>query len=133
MMAAHRSSGNHSPEDALDTALQRFRAGDPPEHDPLGESEQELFEESEAGDPGVPRTGLQKIARTPGQARYLEAMEKNDIVMALGPAGTGKTYLAVRAAVESLKSGEVRKLILTRPAVEAGEKLGFLPGDFQQK
>ena len=53
--------------------------------------------------------------------------------MALGPAGTGKTYLAVRAAVESLKSGEVRKLILTRPAVEAGEKLGFLPGDFQQK
>ena len=138
MLAAHRSSGNHSPEDALDTALQRFRAGDPPEHDPFGESEQELFEESsggesEVGDPGVPRTGLQKIARTPGQARYLEAMENNDIVMALGPAGTGKTYLAVRAAVESLKSGEVRKLILTRPAVEAGEKLGFLPGDFQQK
>ncbi len=76
---------------------------------------------------------LKALARTPGQLPYLEALARSSIVLAIGPAGTGKTYLAVRMAVEALKRGDVRKLILCRPAVEAGEKLGFLPGDFQAK
>jgi len=68
-----------------------------------------------------------------GQKRYLEAIKKHDIVFAIGPAGTGKTYLAVVMAVLALKQKEVARIILTRPAVEAGEKLGFLPGDLQEK
>jgi len=76
---------------------------------------------------------LTTLHRTPGQLPYLEALRDSPIVLAIGPAGTGKTYLAVRMAVEALKRGDVRKLILCRPAVEAGEKLGFLPGDFHPK
>ncbi|MFN3692239.1 MAG: PhoH family protein [Fervidobacterium sp.] len=72
-------------------------------------------------------------AKTEGQKKYLEAIEKNDIVFAIGPAGTGKTYLASAVAVDYLKSGKVQRIILTRPAVEAGEKLGFLPGDLSEK
>ena len=67
------------------------------------------------------------------QKKYVEAIEKNTIVVAIGPAGTGKTYLAVAKAVMAFRSKKVNKIILTRPAVEAGEKLGFLPGDLQQK
>lgn len=72
-------------------------------------------------------------AKTEGQKKYLEAIEKNDIVFSIGPAGTGKTYLASAVAVDYLKSGKVQRIILTRPAVEAGEKLGFLPGDLSEK
>jgi len=72
-------------------------------------------------------------ARTPGQVKYIDAARKNDICFAIGPAGTGKTYLAVALAVAALKKGLVKKLILARPAVEAGESLGFLPGDFREK
>lgn len=72
-------------------------------------------------------------SRTEGQARYIEASKKNDICFAIGPAGTGKTYLAVALAVNALKRGLVKKLVLARPAVEAGESLGFLPGDFREK
>jgi phosphate starvation-inducible PhoH-like protein len=72
-------------------------------------------------------------AKTPGQRRYLESIRNHDMVFCTGPAGTGKTYLAVAAAVAMLKTGAARKLVLARPAVEAGEKLGFLPGDMQQK
>jgi len=72
-------------------------------------------------------------ARTPGQVNYLSQARKNDICFAIGPAGTGKTYLAVAIAVAGLKKGIVQKLILARPAVEAGESLGFLPGDFREK
>lgn len=71
--------------------------------------------------------------RTLGQRNYLSAIRKKDIVFGIGPAGTGKTYLAVVAAVAALKEGSVRKIVLTRPAVEAGERLGFLPGDMQEK
>ncbi|HDI51483.1 PhoH family protein [candidate division KSB1 bacterium] len=71
--------------------------------------------------------------KTPGQQRYYRSTLKNDIVFVIGPAGTGKTYLAVAIAVAHLKAGEVERLILTRPAVEAGESLGFLPGDFREK
>jgi phosphate starvation-inducible PhoH-like protein len=71
--------------------------------------------------------------KTPGQAKYLQLMAENDIVVGIGPAGTGKTYLAVAAAVEALARKRVRRIILARPAVEAGESLGFLPGDLQAK
>lgn len=77
--------------------------------------------------------GLQVKARTANQRRMVEASEKSDMVFAVGPAGTGKTYTAVALAVRALKSKEVRKIILTRPAVEAGENLGFLPGDLKDK
>src|SRR6058998_2700653 len=73
------------------------------------------------------------IARTVGQKNYVEAIEKYDVVFAIGPAGTGKTYLAVAMAVAALKKEQVSRIILARPAVEAGEALGFLPGDLEQK
>ena len=71
--------------------------------------------------------------KTPGQATYIDAIRNHDLVFAVGPAGTGKTYLAVAAAVESLLNDEIRKIVLVRPAVEAGESLGYLPGDMQAK
>jgi phosphate starvation-inducible protein PhoH and related proteins len=71
--------------------------------------------------------------RTPNQARYLENMATHDITFGIGPAGTGKTYLAVACAVDALERSAVQRIVLTRPAVEAGEKLGFLPGDLGQK
>lgn len=71
--------------------------------------------------------------KTIGQSQYVRAMRKNDLVFGIGPAGTGKTYLAVVMAVSALKNGQVKRIILTRPAVEAGESLGFLPGDLKEK
>jgi len=105
----------------------------------------ELFDETIArasGTPVAPRltgsvdvlqTGLEIRPKTRGQAEYLDAIRANDIVFATGPAGTGKTYLAVAMAVEALKHQQVHKIVLVRPAVEAGESLGFLPGDLQAK
>jgi len=78
-------------------------------------------------------SGKQIGPRTKGQREYVEAMKKYDIVFGIGPAGTGKTYLAMACAVEALKKQEVRRIILTRPAIEAGESLGFLPGDMYEK
>ncbi|MEG1923100.1 MAG: PhoH family protein [Clostridia bacterium] len=72
-------------------------------------------------------------SKTVGQKKYVDAMKKNTITFSIGPAGTGKTYLAVAIAVTAFKNKDVEKIILTRPAVEAGEKLGFLPGDLQEK
>jgi len=77
--------------------------------------------------------GKQIRAKTDGQAQYLELLRRKAIVICIGPAGTGKTYLAVAKAVEALKTEAVRKIVLVRPAVEAGESLGFLPGDLQAK
>lgn len=71
--------------------------------------------------------------KTEGQAKYIEAIKKNDLVFCIGPAGTGKTYLAVAMALSFLKSGRIRRIVLARPAVEAGEKLGYLPGDIKAK
>ncbi|MGE7881188.1 PhoH family protein [Bacillus sp. NPDC094077] len=90
---------------------------------------EELYEEE------IFKTAKGKSIRvkTMGQRRYIHAMKKNDIVFGMGPAGTGKTYLAVVMAVRALKQGYVKKIILTRPAVEAGENLGFLPGDLKEK
>ena len=77
--------------------------------------------------------GKQIKPKTFGQKNYIGAIRKHDIVFAIGPAGTGKTYLAVVMAIRALRNKEVTRLVLTRPAVEAGEKLGFLPGDLQEK
>ena len=81
----------------------------------------------------VTHRGKQIRPKTIGQKRYLEAIRCHDIVLSIGPAGTGKTYLALAMAVDALKNKQVQRLILARPAVEAGEHLGFLPGDFQEK
>ena len=91
-----------------------------------------------AGIPGEMRIVLPGVRRvvqpkTPGQARYLQLINDNDIVIGIGPAGTGKTYLAVAMAVDALTRKRVRRIVLARPAVEAGESLGFLPGDLQAK
>ena len=77
--------------------------------------------------------GLMVKARTANQRRMVESINKNDVLFAIGPAGTGKTYTAVALAVRALKNKEIKRIILTRPAVEAGENLGFLPGDLKEK
>jgi phosphate starvation-inducible PhoH-like protein len=99
----------------------------------VAEGEQDKLVTLDSG--GICITVSGKIVRpkTLGQKRYAEAIAKNTIVLGIGPAGTGKTYLAVAAAVRAYKSREISRIILTRPAVEAGEKLGFLPGDMQNK
>jgi phosphate starvation-inducible PhoH-like protein len=95
----------------------------------LGDKSLSLWREGSAF-----RTRKRRImARSPGQAAYIKVLRENDLVFALGPAGTGKTYLAVAAAVDLLMSGRVERIILSRPAVEAGERLGFLPGDLRDK
>jgi phosphate starvation-inducible PhoH-like protein len=89
----------------------------------------------ELGRDGICVTASGKIlrARTVGQQRYIDIIKENTIVIGVGPAGTGKTYLAVAMAVKAFREHKIKKIILTRPAVEAGEKLGFLPGDLQDK
>lgn len=82
---------------------------------------------------GKTRTGRVICPKTIGQLEYLEALKKYDITFGLGPAGTGKTYLAVIYAVSKLKEGSIKRIVLTRPAVEAGESLGYLPGDLKEK
>lgn len=94
-----------------------------------GEGLKELFSDLVL----ITHRGKQIRPKTFGQKRYLEAMRHDDIVLCIGPAGTGKTYLALAMAVDFLKSKQIQRLVLTRPAVEAGEHLGFLPGDFQEK
>jgi phosphate starvation-inducible PhoH-like protein len=88
-----------------------------------------------AGSARIALPGVRKVIqpKTPGQGEYLAKIQENDIVVGIGPAGTGKTYLAVAAAVDALTRKRVRRIVLARPAVEAGENLGFLPGDMQAK
>lgn len=119
-------NGNLSPND-VDTVIDLVTVnGTTPE--PLSEGG------TEEADSAIlyTKTGMIR-ARTPGQMVYLQQVRKNDIVFAIGPAGTGKTYLAVAMAVAALKNRDVTKIILARPAVEAGESLGFLPGDIREK
>jgi phosphate starvation-inducible protein PhoH and related proteins len=93
-----------------------------------------VYEEPGGGAPGEVRTRRSVIrGRGPNQALYMQAMRENDLSFGIGPAGTGKTYLAVASAVEALERDAVRRIVLVRPAVEAGERLGFLPGDLSQK
>ena len=89
----------------------------------------EMYEEEIVKD----RNGKPIRVKNSGQKKYVESVAKHDIVFGVGPAGTGKTFLAVVLAIAALKKGEVQKIILTRPAVEAGENLGFLPGDLKEK
>jgi phosphate starvation-inducible protein PhoH and related proteins len=90
--------------------------------------------QTKGGDGSGVRTRRKHVmARTPMQQNYIEAIRKNELVFGIGPAGTGKTYLAVACAAEALMNGEVDRIILSRPAVEAGERLGFLPGDMKDK
>ena len=99
----------------------------------------EGFSPAELGAPGdnnkIVLPGMRRAiqAKTPGQQEYLQLISTHDVVVGIGPAGTGKTYLAVAKAVEALARKRVKRIILARPAVEAGESLGFLPGDLQQK
>ncbi|HEY4101534.1 MAG TPA: PhoH family protein [Gemmatimonadales bacterium] len=93
----------------------------------------ELGTPGDAGKIVLPGIRRAIVAKTPGQREYLDLIEGHDIVIGIGPAGTGKTYLAVAKAVEALARKRVKRIVLARPAVEAGESLGFLPGDLQQK
>lgn len=95
--------------------------------------EQKITEVTDADCICITSKGKPVKPKTVGQRRYVEAIMKNTVTIGVGPAGTGKTYLAVAAAVNAFRSKQVNRIVLTRPAVEAGEKLGFLPGDLQQK
>lgn len=97
------------------------------------ENQVDRIEEIVNGVIAITSRGKQIKAKTIGQKTYVETIKKNEIVFGVGPAGTGKTYLAVAMAVSAFKTKQVEKIILTRPAVEAGESLGFLPGDLQSK
>ncbi len=101
----------------------------------LGDDEAPDGDSGGEGASRIALPGMRKViqAKTAGQAEYLQQIQENDIVVGIGPAGTGKTYLAVAAAVDALTRKRVRRIILARPAVEAGESLGFLPGDMQAK
>ncbi len=126
----------------VDLALRNLRRGHPVTHADFerwgrgddkeeGEARGRATTQRALATPVGKRAGVS--ARTEGQRNYLRALEKNTVCFAVGPAGTGKTYLAVAAAVAALRDGRFQKIVLCRPAVEAGEKLGFLPGDFQAK
>ncbi|AEN87571.1 MULTISPECIES: PhoH family protein [Priestia] len=93
----------------------------------------EFFEDVYEEEIGKNVKGKTIRVKTLGQSQYISSIKKNDLVFGIGPAGTGKTYLAVVMAVNALKNGHVQRIILTRPAVEAGESLGFLPGDLKEK
>jgi phosphate starvation-inducible PhoH-like protein len=118
MVDAARQRLSLDPDDVLRIALEDSRDGPAP-----------------APEGRIVLPGLRKAIqpKTPGQAEYLRLIAENDIVVGIGPAGTGKTYLAVAAAVDALARKRVRRIVLARPAVEAGESLGFLPGDMQAK
>ncbi|CAH2600809.1 PhoH-like protein [Rhodovastum atsumiense] len=122
---------------ALTALYRRLERGEP-----IGTSEVDAaIRMSEIDDPRLPLSDLPAIRtrrgavgpRSPGQAGYMDALARNEMVFGIGPAGTGKTYLAVAQAVAMLQAGKVDRIILSRPAVEAGERLGFLPGDLKEK
>ncbi len=116
------SSGTSVSEQEVRYVISQIESGNEEELSHLGE-----------GCVLITSRGVPIKAKTLGQKQYIEKISKNPIVFGIGPAGTGKTYLAVAMAVQAFKNKEVSKIILTRPAVEAGEKLGFLPGDMQDK
>lgn len=123
-------------KDFLELILEIIRAGHSPDYEEIQymiennkADHREYFKEEILVTP----RGKRVFAKTAGQHRYIQSIKNNDLVLSIGPAGTGKTYLAVAMAVKALKDKEVVKIILTRPAIEAGERLGFLPGDLQDK
>lgn len=120
MIDLARSGQSMSAEDVFRAASEGFAPGD-------------LGSPGETGKVVLPGMRRAIQPKTPGQREYLQLIHEHDIVVGIGPAGTGKTYLAVAKAVEALARKRVRRIVLARPAVEAGESLGFLPGDLQQK
>jgi phosphate starvation-inducible PhoH-like protein len=134
--------GNHvsiaGPADATDAAkialrrlYEQLKGGEPVNE---GDVDAAMRMAHGAGERALIKLRRKRVAaRSEAQTRYIQAMRKSDMVFALGPAGTGKTYLAVCAAVEMFTAGKVDRIVLSRPAVEAGERLGFLPGDLQEK
>lgn len=118
------------------TADDVLRLGDAADHyDATGNGDGNGNGTGAFGGPRIALPGIRKVIepKSIGQAEYLRSIQDNDIVVGIGPAGTGKTYLAMAAAVEALTKKRVRRIVLARPAVEAGENLGFLPGDMQAK
>ena len=125
--------------DVLSSMLMKVKNGDGLNENDLGilleESEREQAVPENYQDHTVIITNAKRriFPRTVGQHQYIQAVENNDIVLSIGPAGTGKTYLAVAMAVRAMQQREVQRIVLARPAVEAGESLGFLPGDLKEK
>lgn len=124
----------------LTELLQAVRKGHTPTLDDISYALEDFRENGSAAAPGVIpdespiiRRDFRIKPRTRGQAEYLDSIARHDITLVIGPAGTGKTHLAMAAAVSALMNKQVNRIILTRPAVEAGESLGFLPGDLEQK
>ena len=137
-----RIAGERQPVEIAERILRNLvdiiRDGEPVPDDYVAQQLRRFSEVT--SDPGAPRGRMKvelppvdRLVRSEGQERYVKSILENDAVFCVGPAGTGKTYLAVQMAVSFLRGGDIRKIILCRPAVEAGEKLGFLPGDFQAK
>ncbi|KVM49222.1 phosphate starvation-inducible protein PhoH [Burkholderia ubonensis] len=128
LVEVRHTGGNGRVEDTLDV---RFR-GDPdhPFDEPVTRVDDEELEEPA---PKLYTRRADLRGRTPAQREYLKQILSHDVTFGIGPAGTGKTYLAVACAVDALERDQVKRIVLTRPAVEAGERLGFLPGDLAQK
>lgn len=122
-LARFSSKGNDIEEQSVDYAISLSKDGD--DTSSMLDVDDKCICHTVSGKPIKPKTL--------GQAKYVEAIKNNMIVFGIGPAGTGKTYLAMALAITAFKNGEVERIILTRPAIEAGEKLGFLPGDLQSK
>ena len=119
---ARARAGEPVGRDEVDAAIRMVQSGEP---QPA---------EGYRGQEAAVRTERKLVVpRTPNQTRYLQALQRDELVFGLGPAGTGKTYLAVAAAVAAMKARKIERLVLSRPAVEAGERLGFLPGDMKEK
>ena len=115
----------------LEEVLRQFRRGHEVDRETIEGMLSGPAVQGEKRSAGATAEGVR--ARTPGQRRYMEAIRAHAITLVVGPAGTGKTFLAVAMAVEALRKGEFRRIVLARPAVEAGERLGFLPGGYQEK
>ena len=135
-----RISGELAASRLAARALQLFyeQAGEPLSIDELQLGLVEIARNRSAVAPAQPNAGLltkkpDLHGRTPNQARYLRDIQEHDITFGIGPAGTGKTYLAVASAIDAFERDQVSRIVLTRPAVEAGERLGFLPGDLAEK
>jgi len=135
-----RISGDPAQSRLAATALQQFyeRAGEPLSIDEVQLGLIEIARNRNARPTAPPGAGLitrkpDLHGRTPNQVRYLQNIQEHDITFGIGPAGTGKTYLAVASAIDAFERDQVSRIVLTRPAVEAGERLGFLPGDLAQK
>lgn len=139
LQVAGPSPNRELAEDLIKQILEIIRAGYCPDYEEVkqmvqnykaNKTDHRVFYKDEII---VTPRGKKVVAKTAGQHRYIQAIKQNDLVFGIGPAGTGKTYLAVAMAVRALKEKQIAKIILTRPAIEAGERLGFLPGDLQDK